>query len=58
MNSRSEEFGSERLIEVVRQSRDRSAREIVQAVLDAVEDHRAGFAPNDDTTVVVLRLNS
>jgi len=58
MNSRSEEFTSARLIDVVRRHRDRSAREIVQAVLQAVDDHRAGFPPNDDTTVVVLRMNA
>jgi len=58
MNSRGEEFTSARLIDVVQRHRDLSAREIVQAVLQAVDDHRAGFAPNDDTTVVVLRMNA
>jgi sigma-B regulation protein RsbU (phosphoserine phosphatase) len=56
MNSRSEEFGAPRLIEVVRQHRTQTAREIVQAIVQAVDDHRAGFPPNDDTTVVALRL--
>src|SRR5262245_12628184 len=57
MNSRGEEFTAARLIEVVQRTRQQSAREIVQAVLQAVDDHRAGFPPNDDTTVVALRLN-
>jgi sigma-B regulation protein RsbU (phosphoserine phosphatase) len=56
MNSRSEEFGAPRLIEVVREHRTKTAREIVQAIVQAVDDHRAGFPPNDDTTVVALRL--
>jgi sigma-B regulation protein RsbU (phosphoserine phosphatase) len=57
MNSRSEEFTAARLIEVVQRTRHLAAREIVQAVLQAVDDHRAGFPPNDDTTVVAMRLN-
>jgi sigma-B regulation protein RsbU (phosphoserine phosphatase) len=57
MNSRGEEFTAARLIDVVQRSRGLAAREIVQAVVQAVEDHRAGFPPNDDTTVVALRMN-
>jgi phosphoserine phosphatase RsbU/P len=56
MNSQGEEFTAARLIEVVRASRHLSAREIVQNIVDAVDAHRAGFPPNDDTTVVALRL--
>lgn len=51
-----EEFGAERLLEVVRRTRHQTAREIVQAIVSAVEDHRAGFPSNDDTTVVALKL--
>jgi serine phosphatase RsbU (regulator of sigma subunit) len=57
MNGRGEEFTAERLIEVVRASRDRNAREIVQAVVAAVEKWRAGAPPNDDMTVVALKIN-
>jgi len=56
MNTRSEEFGSARLIDVVRASRHLPAKDIVAAIVNAVEDHRAGAASNDDTTVVVLKL--
>jgi sigma-B regulation protein RsbU (phosphoserine phosphatase) len=58
MNSRSEEFGAERLMDVVRQSRALGAREIVQAIVQAVADHRAGFPRNDDLTVVALKITS
>ena len=34
------------------------AAEIVQAINRAVEEHRAGFPPNDDMTVVVVRMTS
>jgi sigma-B regulation protein RsbU (phosphoserine phosphatase) len=56
MNSRLQLFGTQRLVEVVRESRALSAREIVQNVVEAVDAHRAGHPPNDDTTIVALRL--
>jgi serine phosphatase RsbU (regulator of sigma subunit) len=58
MNSQSEEFGAERLMDVVRRSRALGAREIVQAIVQAVADHRAGFPRNDDLTVVALKITS
>jgi sigma-B regulation protein RsbU (phosphoserine phosphatase) len=58
MTRKSEEFGTARLLDVVRRSRDLSAREIVQAILAAVEAHRAGFPSNDDTTVVALKITN
>jgi sigma-B regulation protein RsbU (phosphoserine phosphatase) len=57
MNTHGEEFTSARLVEVVRRSRSLPAREIVHAIIQAVEAHRAGCPPNDDTTVVALRIN-
>jgi len=56
MNSKGEEFTSARLVEVVRRSRHLAAREIVHNVVEAVAEHRAGFTPNDDMTVVALKL--
>lgn len=58
MNRRGEEFGAPRLIDVVRRSRELPAREIVHAIVDAVDRHRDGFPPNDDTTIVALRMGS
>ena len=57
MNTRNEEFTSERLIEVVKKVRAQNAREIVQAVVSAVEEWRDGAPPNDDMTVVALKFN-
>lgn len=56
MNARGEEFTSPRLVEVVRRSRHLPARDIVRNVVEAVAEHRAGFPPNDDMTVVALKL--
>jgi ferredoxin len=56
MNSKSEEFTSPRLVEVVRQNKHLTAKEITQAVVEAVETHRAGFTRNDDMTVVAVKM--
>jgi sigma-B regulation protein RsbU (phosphoserine phosphatase) len=56
MNTQGEEFTSERLIDVVRRTRDLPAAQIVNAIVEAVDQHRAGAQPNDDTSVVVLRI--
>jgi len=56
MNRKSEEFTSEGTIKVVAKSRTLTAREIVDNIVTAVEEHRAGFPPNDDTTVVAVRI--
>jgi sigma-B regulation protein RsbU (phosphoserine phosphatase) len=56
MNRKSEEFGSSRLIDVVSKTRHLTAKEIVFSIVEAVEAHRAGFPPNDDTTVVALKI--
>jgi len=56
MNSRFEEFTAARLVEVVKRTRDQTAREVVHAIVEAVAEHRAGHPPNDDTTVVVLKM--
>jgi sigma-B regulation protein RsbU (phosphoserine phosphatase) len=58
MNERSEEFGAARLMEVVGLTRTRSAKEIVDAIFEAVEAHRDGFPPNDDTTIVAVRITA
>ena len=56
MNETGEEFTTPRLIEVVEQNRQLPAAEIVQQIISAVAEHRAGFPPNDDTTVVVVKI--
>jgi len=58
MNSRGEEFTSARLIEVVKRFRTQPAKDIVHAIVQSVEEHRAGFPPNDDMTVVALRISA
>jgi len=50
-----EEFGEERLIGIVRESRGDKPEEIVQKATSAVERHSAASPRQDDTTLVVLK---
>jgi sigma-B regulation protein RsbU (phosphoserine phosphatase) len=56
MNVNGEEYGAERLIEMVAQSRELTPRAVVDAIFDAVETFRDGFPPNDDMTAVAVRI--
>ena len=54
-NAAEEEFGEERLAEVLRASGARPAAEVVEAVRQAVTDFAAGAPVADDLTIVVAR---
>jgi serine phosphatase RsbU (regulator of sigma subunit) len=58
MNEQNEEFTAARLLEVVRNSRDLKAREIVDAIFDACAAFRGRAAQNDDMTAVALKITS
>ena len=51
----SQEFGLERIEDVVRRNRDRSAGEIIQALCESVTTHCAPAPLEDDLTVVVVK---
>jgi sigma-B regulation protein RsbU (phosphoserine phosphatase) len=56
MNARGQEFTAERLLEVVRASRDQPAKAIVDAIFTAVADWRGDTPPNDDMTAVAVKI--
>lgn len=56
MNEHSHEFTQARLLEVVKQTRHLPASQIVQAIVTAVTEHRGGHPPNDDMTVVAVKI--
>ena len=55
-DARGREFGTERLLQVVTDTRQKPAREIVDAIFAAVQDFRGDTAPNDDMTAVAVRI--
>jgi len=56
MNENGEEFTAARLLEVVRNTRELKAREIVDAIFDAASAFRGRAAQNDDMTAVALKI--
>ena len=58
IDARGREFGSERLLEVVRGRGSSTAREIVDAIFDAVQEFRGDTPPNDDMTAVALKITA
>ena len=56
MNVNGEEFAAERLIDIVRQSRELTPRAIVDAIFEAVEAFREGAPQNDDMTAVAVKI--
>jgi sigma-B regulation protein RsbU (phosphoserine phosphatase) len=56
MNGEGEFFGSARLLEVIREARTLSSREIVDRIFAAVEAFRGDEPPNDDMTAVAVRM--
>ena len=56
-NAREEEFGESRLLDVLRQRNGRSAAELLDAVVEAVQRH-SGPAQSDDLTLVIARVRA
>jgi len=55
VNPANEEFGEERLIDVLRRNRNRSADEIISSVTEAVAAFASGAPSADDLTLVVAK---
>ena len=58
MDGLGREFGAERLLKVVGEHRQRSARDLVDAIFAAVHEFRGDTPPNDDMTAVALKITA
>ena len=58
MNEEGEEFTAARAIEIIERSRTLPARQIVDAIFDAVQTFRGSAQQNDDMTAVALRIQA
>ena len=56
-NNAGEMFGKEALMEIVRSNHKSSSRKIVTNVTDALEQFRGDNTPEDDITLVVIKMN-
>ena len=52
-----EQLGNERLLELMADTGSLTSREVIDMMKAAVEQHRAGAAPNDDLTLMCLKLS-
>ena len=56
MNTVDEQFGDDRIIDIMAESKDLTACQIVEKLRVAVEKHRNGAEPNDDLTLLCLEI--
>ena len=56
-NADQKQFGEDRLLSILRNTNFDSARQVVDTLLAKVEEHRAGAEPNDDLTMLCLRVS-
>jgi serine phosphatase RsbU (regulator of sigma subunit) len=54
-NRQQEQFGDDRLLELLRNTHFDTARQVVETLNAAVEEHRNGAEPNDDLTMMCIR---
>jgi sigma-B regulation protein RsbU (phosphoserine phosphatase) len=57
-NDAGEEFGSGRVLEIVREQRDKPAKDIVGAIFGAMQAFRGDAPQTDDQTVVVVKMTA
>jgi serine phosphatase RsbU (regulator of sigma subunit) len=57
-NAEGEMFGKQSLLDVIRRQRDKSAREILEAIVDALNQFRGNYELEDDVTLLVTKVVS
>ncbi|UCE52799.1 MAG: SpoIIE family protein phosphatase [Desulfobacterales bacterium] len=55
-NARGEMFGKESFYEIIRRNEALSANQILEAVIDELELFQTGVEPEDDVTLVVIKI--
>ena len=55
-NPQQEQFGDKRLLNILQNTRFDNARKVIETLASEVERHRNGAEPNDDLTMMCLRV--
>lgn len=55
-NPMQDQFGEEKLLEILKTMNHAKAKEVVESLREAVQQHRNGAEPNDDLTIMSLRV--
>ena len=56
-NHQQEQFGDERLLQILESNHFDSAQQVIEYLCHEVEKHRNGAAPNDDLTMMTLKID-
>ena len=56
-NAEQKQFGDEHMLEILRDTRFDTAQQVVETMTEKVDEHRAGAEPNDDITMLCLRVS-
>ena len=56
-NARQELLGNKRLLELMADAKSLDSHQVIDMLKEAVEQHRAGAEPNDDLTLMCLKLS-
>ena len=51
------QFGDERLLDILRNTHYDSAKQVIEMLSKQVEEHRRGAEPNDDLTMMCLKIS-
>jgi sigma-B regulation protein RsbU (phosphoserine phosphatase) len=57
-NAQEQMFGKDPIFEIIRQNSKARADEIMQAVISALNRFRGGLTPEDDVTLMVIKIES
>ena len=56
-NPQQEQFGDDHLLEILRDTHFDNAQQVIESLKAEVESHRNGAEPNDDLTMMCVRVN-
>jgi serine phosphatase RsbU (regulator of sigma subunit) len=56
-NPQQEQFGDDRLLEVLRRTNFENARQVIESLKQEVEAYRNGAEPNDDFTMMCVKVS-
>ena len=57
-NREQEQFGDDQILELLQTMPEASAQQTIEALYGAVQEHRDGAEPNDDLTIMSIRINT
>lgn len=57
MNTRQQQFGDDRLLDILNTNHFESSRQVIETLMVEVENHRNGAEPNDDLTIMCLKVS-